>query len=441
MKKNLISIVFAMTIAIFSTGCIFHFGSNSGTKDYSFTGTLTEFKEKYESEYSVEKYTGVLIKVTITDTNPDLTVLGDIINNNVKPYLDFDLSACTEITAIPADWITNNHYANIKNLILPDSVETIGENSLHNLSGIERFAIPDKVSVIEAKALPYNITSVTFSDNVTTIKDSAFENYSELTEVNFSDNITSIGKYAFYSCDIKKLTLPANLENLGDYGFYGNSNLESLTINSKLKTIPSDNFDYMTKLKTVVIPEGVETIGATAFRNDTALESINIPASVTSISAAPFYNCTNLKTITVSEGSTYCKVNSTYGYLEVKDSSGYRIIAYEAGKTDSKIVLDDDIYRLGEDAFDGASNIQEITFGKNFKSLLSYCLANCPKLQKLKFTNTTINSDNNYIFGSNPTISEITIAVPSGYLSNYQSFIDSLKNTYNGKITITAVEE
>ncbi|MBR5205918.1 MAG: leucine-rich repeat domain-containing protein, partial [Alistipes sp.] len=77
----------------------------------------------------------------------------------------------------------NNLYLNgelVTNLIIPDSVTTIGEYAFYNCD---------------------SLTSIIIPDSVTTIGDAAFSGCDSLTSIFIPDSVTTIGEYAFYDCD------------------------------------------------------------------------------------------------------------------------------------------------------------------------------------------------------------------------------------------------
>ena len=130
----------------------------------------------------------------------------------------------------------------VKDLVIPNTVTTIGNYAFDGCSGL---------------------TSVTIPKSVTTIGSDAFLNCTGLTKV----HITDIGAW----CNIKFDDCPS----LNDYKLYLNGE----------------------EVKDLVIPDTVTTIGDWAFSGCTGLTSVTIPNSVTSIGRYAFYGCNNLKTI------------------------------------------------------------------------------------------------------------------------------------------------
>ena len=119
----------------------------------------------------------------------------------------------------------------LKEIIIPDSVTTIGDWAFYNCS---------------------NLTSVTIGDSVTSIGYSAFYNCSNLTNVTIPDSVTTIGDRAFYSCsNLTNVTIPDSVTTIGNYVFYCCTNFTSVTIGDSVTTIGEDAFAYCSNLTDV----------------------------------------------------------------------------------------------------------------------------------------------------------------------------------------------
>ena len=84
----------------------------------------------------------------------------------------------------------------------------------------------------------------------------------------------------FAQNDIKEVTLPETIIEIGDYAFQN-----------------------ATKLKKIIFPEGLEVIGEGAFEACTLLTSLNIPVSVIDIKPLAFYACTALTKVNIEARS------------------------------------------------------------------------------------------------------------------------------------------
>ena len=93
------------------------------------------------------------------------------------------------------------------------------------------------------------------------LPDSTFKNCGNLSEVLFnagtSDDITEIGSYAFTSCSIKTLTLPAKLERIRSCAFSMNRQLKNVILPASLIYIKASVFDDSFNLETVTFENTV----------------------------------------------------------------------------------------------------------------------------------------------------------------------------------------
>ena len=93
-------------------------------------------------------------------------------------------------------WITTAPWgANIKSVVIEDSVTSIGSYAFYKCTGLTSVTIHDGVRSIGGSAFYRctGLTSVTIPDSVTSIGDDAFRGCTGLTSVIIPDSVTSIG--------------------------------------------------------------------------------------------------------------------------------------------------------------------------------------------------------------------------------------------------------
>ena len=112
-----------------------------------------------------------------------------------------------------ATHIYSDEDTEITNLIIPNSVTSIGYNAFQYCSSLTSVTIPNSVTSIGYNAFLYcsGLTSVTIGSGVTSIGGSAFEGCSGLTSVTIPNSVTSIGEGAFNGADIP--TIISLIEN------------------------------------------------------------------------------------------------------------------------------------------------------------------------------------------------------------------------------------
>ena len=108
-----------------------------------------------------------------------------------------------------AKHIYSDENTEITDLVIPNSVTSIGDWAFSGCTGL---------------------TSVTIPNNVTKIGSGAFQNCSSLTSVNIPNSVTSIGSYAFDECSgLKSVSIPNSVTTIGDDAFSGCSGLKKIT--------------------------------------------------------------------------------------------------------------------------------------------------------------------------------------------------------------------
>ena len=287
------------------------------------------------------------------------------------------------VTGIYEKVFRNND--NITEVIIPNSVTTIGDDEFYDCGSLTKVVIGDGVTTIGDDAFDccYRLTSVVIGDSVTTIGSSAFSSCSRLTSVEIPDSVTTIGWYAFSSCSsLTSVVIGDSVTTIGNYTFrecssltkvvmgdsvitiddtafyncskltyneYGNCKYlgttsnpyyalikvtntvySNYTIHENTKIIAEYAFNGCARMTNITIPDSVTTIGIYAFYNCSSLTSVVIGDSVTTIGQSAFYNCSSSTTVyykgTESEWgniSVYSNLSSAtrYYYSETQPTS------------------------------------------------------------------------------------------------------------------------
>lgn len=190
---------------------------------------------------------------------------------------------------------------NIETIILPDSVNYIGNPKENGNSGVVG-GLSGDFDTIKAITLPYGIT---------VIDDSAFNGFVALEAINLPNSLTKIGKSAFTNTNLKTLEIPDSVTSIGRFSGDPNASPPIETIKfGNGANLPDHICSYLQSLKTVTIPDGVTEIGEYAFVNCTNLQSVTIGTGVTTIKKSTFSGCSNLNTITLNGNVTNIEENA-----------------------------------------------------------------------------------------------------------------------------------
>ena len=159
----------------------------------------------------------------------------------------------------------------IKDLVIPNSVKSIGDNAFSYCSGLISVSIPN---------------------SVISIGSSAFRSCSGLTSVAIPNSVTSIGKLSFYCCSgLTSVSIGNSVTFIGDFSFYCCSGLTSVTIGNSVTSIGNQAFGGCSGLTSVTIPNSVTDIFGEAFYGCSSLTSVTMGNSMKYIAGRAFGNC------------------------------------------------------------------------------------------------------------------------------------------------------
>ena len=376
--------------------------------------------------------------------------------------LSLDTNKATIEELIVNDGVTSiskgTEYTSLKRVVLPDTLETIGNYTFQNCSGL---------------------TSVNIPDSVTSIGDYAFYRCSGLTSIVIPNSVTSIGTDAFYGCGLnyvsvdegnttyhsqencliktadKKLILGSNnstipidgsVTTIENGAFSGCSEITSMTIPFVGYYVGAEagferpfgsifgtsnyeggvatkqyNFGDSGNVSTYYIPSSLKSVVVTggnilkgAFYNCSGLTSITIPDGITSIGMDAFRNCSALTSINIPDSVTSigsyafsgCKGLTNPVIGNNTTSIGNFAFAGCTGFTD--IVIPNSVTSIGELAFRNCINLTSVTIPDSVTSIKSGVFQECSKLISVNIpSNLTLIANN--LFYNCDSLTDINI--------------------------------
>ncbi len=156
-----------------------------------------------------------------------------------------------------------------------------------------------------------NIKSVTIPSGVEDIGEQAFSGCSNLETVVIPDTVTKIGRKCFYKSTKLKEVSASGVTSVGTQAFDGCAGLESASLPS-VGSLPSKVFNECVALKATVLTN-VTTIGDDVFRDCTSLTTIDLP-KMTVFAGSPnraFKGCSGLEYVylgTAVDGDAACSM-------------------------------------------------------------------------------------------------------------------------------------
>ena len=207
-------------------------------------------------------------------------------------------------------------------IVLPDSIETIGEYAFYSCS---------------------SLVSVQFPANLKTIGSEAFTRCSKLTEVNLPDSLTAIGAYAFGDCPMKSFVIPPHVTSLGGSLFDSCGALEEITIPESVTSFGPSVFSRTPWLEAKRAEDPLVIVNNVVVDGRKCTGQVVIPDTVTALTGMCFYGCGGMTGIELSSNIT-----------DIPDNT-----FEECGLTE--ITLPASVAHIGTEAFWGCGNLEMVT--------------------------------------------------------------------------------
>ena len=334
----------------------------------------------------------------------------------------------------------------VQELIIPDSVTSIGNYAFYGCSGLTSVTIPNSVTSIGRMAFEgcSGLTSVTIPDSVTSIGNGAFRDCSALTSVTIPESVTSIGFSVFSGCSgLTSVTIPDSVTSIENYAFYNCSALTSVYYTDTavmwenikigdgndlltdaarhcapaggetgdcrwilrdvgLLTIKGNGrmadytegaapwYAYHEQITAIDIKDMVTYLGSYAFSGLENMAKVSGMTGVTGIGEGAFKDCTELSALTLPAAVTSVGQNAFSGCT----------LLTSAGPAGSGAAIEFGWNRaIPANAFNGANCLRSLTIPEGVTRMMPSSAANCSALSAVSLPATLANIQQNAFSG------------------------------------------
>lgn len=265
-----------------------------------------------------------------------------------------DVVLTTEDDVFPASFFYGTY---ISRVVLPESVNKIGNDALKNCSQLTHIDIPAGVTEIGSNAFSGSgLTEIDLPSTVTKIGSYCFWGCTNMVRATLSEALESLPEGAFSQASVSEINIPDAITSIGTAAFQYCYSLKKVTGCKNVTSFGSYAFNRCTALEAFSLPEGLKSMGTQCFSNCTALTGdFLIPSTVESIGKEAFINCSSLSSIVVADDNV-CFA-SEGGVLYSKD--GKTLLCCPAGKT-GEVEVSTFTEKIQESAFDNCALLQKV---------------------------------------------------------------------------------
>ncbi|MDE5985967.1 MAG: leucine-rich repeat domain-containing protein [Prevotella sp.] len=237
--------------------------------------------DRVEVDRSIERFVQTLSSEIRQDTKKD--ALSGVYDKSTKSLLKV-VTPCAKHFEIENQTYHICDYALFRNFVIKSlafsrNLRSIGAKALYDCKNLEM--VSPNNAVIES------------------IGDCAFMNCKSLKEIGFIDNVLFLGRSVFAGMDkLESIRLPQKINRIPEFTFFECESLQHVEIPKSVNVIESYSFQH-TAIKHLTIPENVQELGDAVFSRCFQLEYVKLPNGLKIIPERTFSSCKSLREIVI----------------------------------------------------------------------------------------------------------------------------------------------
>ena len=316
--------------------------------------------------------------------------------------LDLELSQAGElVNLIDLNEVTNITYLKIKGQINGTDVRVI--NRMTKLKAVdlsETYIVAGGVTYYDNYSTTDNaINDYFFNGNkglvhiilpktLETIGNNAFYGLSSLRKVNIHSGLRSIGSKAFMSCGkLSVIKIPNSVRYIGEAAFSICSSMKSIIIPSQIEEISANTFMGCTHLSSIDIPSSIKYIGASAFGRCNNLIVVKIhdlsawcKISFSEVSSNPLNNAGNL----MLDNEMITKL------IIPKDITSIKNFTFEGWTGLASLVIPEHVNSLADKAFQNCTYLDSVCIESKAMTLSTTTFQGCNNIRYVALNSSVI---------------------------------------------------
>lgn len=204
-------------------------------------------------------------------------------------------------------------------------IESIGKHAFHNVHALESIYLPDSITRIDEFAF-YNtsIKELILPNSLTYIGNDAFE-FSKIEHVKANNLLSYIGDRAFAYTSLENIDLSnTSISKINDEAFAYTENLRKLSLPNNLEKIGQRSFKN-SAIVDLIIPNYTISVGIDAFNSCKSLERIKLGTGLKEIKKGAFAYTSNLLAVQIDVTSLLDLTPGNNIFTEAGKNNGMQV--------------------------------------------------------------------------------------------------------------------
>lgn len=184
-----------------------------------------------------------------------------------------------------------------------------------------------------------SIKNIILPESVESVGANLFCNSTELQMVHLPANLRELSPFMFCGCkSLTKVEMPMEVEDFTEGLFSECSSLKEIPFCNGVKTLPEGVFDGCSSIETLVIPDSVTKICSGAISGCTSLKTIVLPKNLKELEDNWFSDCPSLAHIRISDENEEFKTDEDCQVLYKKNPGGIETVLLRIDNRDESAI-------------------------------------------------------------------------------------------------------
>lgn len=298
-----------------------------------------------------------------------------------------------------------NGCSSVSALRLPESLKSIGDSTLANMSLLPSIVVPNNVTSIGKYCFANDtvLASAKLSENITEMSEGLFDHCVRLDNLVIPEKVTTLYDKVFYACrSLSAITIPTATTKITNDVFNGCVSLTNVKLNDGTKNLElgmndlgwsmrgifrdcpvqqlylgrlvtydtsTDQFSpfaHITAMKQLTVGPNVGIIGKYAFTGCSGLPKVYLPDNITSVGLSAFRDCAALDTLRLSDRLVSVGEQSFMNCTTLKD-----------------VTLPASLDALSDQTFAGCTSLVNVNLGKTLNTIGPSAFSGCTSLRTI----------------------------------------------------------